>query len=376
MTFTADKEMFLKSVIISDSAISSKNSNTILSNCLFNINKNILEIIGTDNDITVKTSMDVISDGNMNFTVNTKKLVQITKELPKGEILIDIDSNYNIIIKSKMKESKGKFKLIGKEKGDFPDIHSMNEKDSIKIDQTILKDMLRKVSYAASTDVIKPSFNGVFLISEKKGFISVVASDSRRLSLCTRTIDDSVYIKDGIIIPLKTINELYKNINVGICSLYIKNNQCFFKFGETEIISRIIDGQFPNYKQVIPVDFIKKVFIKRDSFIESLRRVMVFTKEPSYKVLLTFLKDKVKIESKTSELGEGFEEIIVESNNDENISVGINSQYLLDSLKEIDFDTIELGITGTMSPLCIKSENDENSVSVIMPIQMKSNDNE
>jgi DNA polymerase-3 subunit beta len=376
MVFTVDKDLFLKNLIISDSAVSAKNSNTILSHCLFNIENNKLEISGTDNDISIKTNMDVISDNSFSFTSNPKKMIQIIKELPKGELSFDVDDNFNIIIKSNLKEVKGKYKLPGTDKSDFPVIPKINVKEAFELEQSVFKDMIKNVSYAASTDVIKPSFNGVYFISEKKGFLSVVASDSRRLSICSRSFNENVEIKTGVIIPLKTINDLLKNLGTGKCFILVKNNQCNFKIDNTEIITRVIDGQFPNYKQVIPVDYIKKVYVKKDSLIESLRRVMVFTKEPSYKVYLHFLDDKIKIEAKTVDIGEGFEEISIESNNKENISLGINSQYLLDSVKDIDFDIIEIGITGVMSPLCIKNEKDEFTTAVIMPIQIKSGDNE
>lgn len=376
MLFTVDKDSFLKNLIISDSAVSSKNSNTILSHCLFTIENKSLEISGTDNDISIRTIIDVISDNNFSFTSNPKKIIQIIKELPKGEISIDVDDNFNIVIKSNIKELKGKYKLPGTDKSDFPVIPRINQKEAFEVEQSVFKDMIKNVSYAASTDVIKPSFNGVYFISEKKGFLSVVASDSRRLSICTRSFNDDVEIKEGVIIPLKTINDLLKILGNGKCFILVKNNQCYFKIDNTEIITRVIDGQFPNFRQVIPVDYIKKVYVKKENLIDSLRRVMVFTKEPSYKVYLHVDENKIKIEAKTAEIGEGFEEISAESSNKEKISLGINSQYLLDSIKDIDFDTIELGITGVMSPLCIKNEKDEHTTAVIMPIQIKSGDNE
>lgn len=372
MKFTADKELLLKSLIIVDSVISSKNSNSILSNCLLELSKNSLEIIGTDNDIAMRHRLDVLSDDSISLLINSKKVIQILKELPKGEVIFDIDEVFSIIIKSK--DVKGSYKVIGSEKNDFPEIKKINENKCINIDQATFKDLFRKVSYAAAMDTIKPSFHGVFIISEKDKNISVVASDSRRLSLCTRSIGENINLKEGFIIPLKTVNEINKLLSNGKCLFSINDNQCFFKIGETEIISRTVDGQFPNYKQVIPVDFNIKAYIKTTKLIESLRRIIIFTKEPSYKCILSFSKNKLSIESKTAELGEAAETLDIESINDEKITIGINSQYLLDSLKEVDFESVIIGITGSMSPLCLRPENDENNTAVIMPIQIKSTD--
>jgi len=376
MKFEADKDILLKSVLIADSVISPKNVNTILGNCLFSIKDNSLVITGTDNEIAIKHKIDVISDSAFEFTINGKKLTQILKELPKGEIIVDVDDLYSVSIKSKSKDLKGNYKLIGTGRLEFPDIPSISGDNTIEFDQVVFKDMIRRVSYAASTDTVKPAFNGLFFVSEKEGFITAVASDSRRLSMCVRQINEGVNIKDGIIVPLKTINEIQKLLSTGTSKFSIFGNQCFFKIGNTEIISRLVDGQFPNFKQVIPKDYSIKAVTGTKKLIESLRRIMVFTKEPSFKVVLTFANNILKIESKTAELGEAVEEIDIESNNTEKMVIGINSQYLLDAVKEIDSLSIVFGLTGQMSPVTVSPEDDDKATAVIMPIQIKSSEND
>jgi DNA polymerase-3 subunit beta len=375
MLFEVDKDILLKSVLISDSVISSKNINTVLSNCLFNIENGYLIVTGTDNDIAVRSSMNVSADNNFSFTVNGTKLIQILKELPKGEVIIDIDNNYMTSIKSKSKEVKGIYKILGSNAEEFPIIKIPENDNTIDFDQNVFKEMIRNVIYAASTDSVKPSFNGIFIITEKKGFLSSVASDSRRLSLCTRPVNDSAEIKDGIIIPLKTIQEIQKILTTGNAKFLVMGNQCYFQIGHTEIISRLVDGQFPNYKQVIPKDYSQKVVVSTKKLIESLRRVMIFTKEPSFKIVLNFSKNLLTMESKTPELGEASEEVIIESSSDEKIKIGINAQYLMDSIKDINALSIEICITGQMSPVTIIPENDNKTVAVIMPIQIKNTDN-
>jgi DNA polymerase-3 subunit beta len=150
-------------------------------------------------------------------------------------------------------------------------------------------------------------------------------------------------------------------------------NQCFFKIGNTDIISRVIDGQFPNYKQVMPKDFISFSVLDTKKFTESLKRVMILTKEPTYKIILNFSKDQLVMESKLQDIGETQEIIDIEySGND--ISLGINSQYLMDSIREIDSISFKISITGNMSPVTITPENSADYVSVIMPIQIKQAD--
>jgi DNA polymerase III subunit beta len=370
MRIEADRDQLLKSIGIAESVISAKSVNIILSNCLFNVSKDNIEIISTDNEIGVRTRMSAVSDSEKSFTVNGKKLASIVKELPQGNIIIDISDSFLLDIKSK--NVKGHYSLIGGAKGDFPDLPKADSKDSIEMEQSVLRNMIRKVIYAAATDSIKPVFNGIYFISEEKGKLSAVASDIRRLSMTTLEVDKNIMIAEGIIVPLKTVNEIYRLLTIaGNCSMKIGKSQCFFRIGDTDVISRVIDGQFPNYKQVIPHENKIIVKIKKDSLMESLRRVIIFSREPSYKVVMNFKGDNLKIEAKTPELGEAEEEIAIESSKNENVSVGISAQFMLESLREMDSDTVKVGLTTSMSPVMITPDGVEEYISIIMPIQSK-----
>jgi DNA polymerase-3 subunit beta len=377
MIINVDKVQLLKSITIADSIISSKSINTILSNCLFNVTENEIEIISTDNEIAVRTKLESVADGTISFTANGKKFSSILKELPDDELVISIDESLQIDIKTKSQKVKGHYKLIGTVAEDYPEIPGFSFENSVEIEQSVLKEMLKKVIYAASTDTIKPVFNGIFLTSESNGNITAVSTDSRRLSIITRNIHHDVNFGDGIIVPLKTINEIFRVLeSTGSCIFSIDNNQFFFKVGNTEVISRIVDGQFPNYKQVIPKDYILQTVIDSKQLLETIRRAMVFTREPANKIVLNFKGDNLLIEAKTPELGEAEEEITIESDKDDSMSLGVNAQFLIDSLREIDSDSIKCGITGQMSPITLIPENDENYISVIMPIQIKAQQGE
>jgi len=145
-----------------------------------------------------------------------------------------------------------------------------------------------------------------------------------------------------------------------------------FKIGRTEIISRIVDGHFPNYKQVIPKEHSLEAVIETKRLLDSVRRVMIFSREPANRIILSFGKNKMNIEANTPELGHAEEEIEIEMTVSEKISIGINAQFLLETLKEIDSFSLKCGITGQMSPVSLIPDNDDNFISVIMPIQIKS----
>lgn len=370
MKITINKDTVLKAINIADSVISSKNVNTILSNCLFNVYDSRIEIISTDNEMAVKTQINALTDGTFSFTANGKKLSAIIKELPDDDISMTVDKSIAINLKSL--NVKGNYTIYGTTAEEFPQFPSITNENSIEIEQAVFREMIKKVIYAAAVDTIKPIFNSIFITSDKPGSITAIATDSRRLSMITREINNDAFIGEGIIIPLKTINEVYKLLtNSGICKITFDSKQCHFKINETEIISRVVEGQFPNYKQIIPKEYSHKSVIETSKILDSVKRAMIFTREPANKIIMTFNNELLQIEANTPELGIAEEELNIESDNKEKIFLGINSHFLFDSLKQIDSFSFVCGITGQMSPVTLIPEDDKNFISVIMPIQIK-----
>jgi len=371
MLITVNKEMLLKALAIADSVISSKNINTILSNCLFTITRNSISITATDNEIAVKTVINGQADSDISFTTYSKKFINILRELPDEEISLNIDES--VVISLKSKNIKGSYKLYGTDAADYPELPEVKMENTVEIEQAVLKEMIKKVIYSAATDSIKPVFNSLYIVSENPGTITAIATDSRRLSMVTRSIDDNAFIGEGIIIPLKTIHEINRLLsNSGTCKISFDSNQCYFKIDNTEIISRIVDGQYPNYKQIIPREYSLKSVIQTSLIHDSVKRAMIFTREPANKILMSFNKDILKIQANTPELGHAEEEMDIETDSGNKFIIGINAQFLLDTLRHIESFSFVCGITGQMSPLTIIPEDDKNFISVIMPIQIRS----
>jgi DNA polymerase-3 subunit beta len=233
--------------------------------------------------------------------------------------------------------------------------------------------MLSKTVHAAANDSVKPIFNGVYVSSEAEKSLTVVATDSRRLSMMRKDTKGNVTLKEGVIIPLKTVNELLHILNEhDTCLIEFDESRCHVKSGRTEIVSRLIDGQFPDYKQVIPNDYLLKSVVEVKRLKEALNRIKIFTNEPSWRILLKFSSNVLVIEASYPDQGEGREEVPVESDANEPVTVGINVQFLLDLLKEIDSYSVFIGVTGVMSPLVLHPEDNKEFLSVIMPIQIRS----
>ncbi|MBN2402414.1 MAG: DNA polymerase III subunit beta [Spirochaetes bacterium] len=372
MRIEADRDILLKSISIVDSIIPSRTVNAILANCLFNVSKDKIQISATDQEIGIKTALKATSEQEVSFTVNGTRLVSLLKEMPAGLISININDSYQIDINTKSSDVKGDFTLLGTQGDNFPEIPDFYEQGAVEIDQGDLKDMIRKVIYAAATDTIKPFFNGVFFVSQSRENLTLVATDSRRLSIITRNLKNEIDLDEGIIIPLKAVHELQRLLESdGTCSFSMQGNQCFFKIGGTQFVTRTIDHKFPNYTQVIPKEQDIAVNVSRGKFMETLRRALIFTRMPANTVICHFKKDLLTIEVKTSELGECVEDIAAVSDIKEDIAIGLNAQFLFDSIKEMDSETVNIGLTGQMSPVKFTPDNDPDFISVIMPIKVK-----
>ncbi len=377
MRIEVDRDLLLRSISTVDTLIPSRSVNAVLVNCLFNVSKDVMQIAATDNEIGIKTILEIAADREMSFTANGARFSGLLKELPGGVIYIDINDSYQIDVKTKSSAVKGDFTLIGTQADDFPEIPDFKEKGAIEINQAELKSMLRKVVYAAATDTIKPFFNGVFFVSQSRENLTLVATDSKRLSIITRNLKNEIDLDEGIIIPLKAVHELQRLLGQdGTCRFSIQDNQCFFKIGNTHFVTRTVDHKFPNYKPIIPKEQDVNVNITRNKMMESIRRALIFTRPPSNTVVCYFKKDKLTIEVKTSELGEGIEDISINTEINNEITIGLNAQYIYESIKEMDSETVNIGITGQMSPVKFVPDNDPDYISVIMPIKIKSQESE
>ncbi len=373
MRIEADKESLMKGVSISDSVISSKNVATILTNCHFSVSRDLLEITGTDNEMAIISRVDVVADNEMSFTLNGKRLVSLLKEFPEGSVILDVNDSFSVNLTSKSGSIKGEYIIVGTSGEEFPALPEIDKSNLIELDQSIILEMIKKTIHAAAHDIVKPVFNGIYFVSAGENNLSAVATDSRRLALIDRNIKNDITMDNGVVIPLKTIHELIRLLGQNeTCMMSFDNSQCYFKIGTTEVISRIVEGQFPDYTQVIPKDYMLKAVVETKKFRESLSRVRIFTREPSWKILLQFKGDVMTIEANTPDLGEGKEDVQVECDSSEEITIGLNAQFLMDILRDIDAHSVTIGVTGIMSPLTIVPEGDDKYLTVIMPIQVKS----
>jgi DNA polymerase-3 subunit beta len=358
------KAPLLKAIQVLQNIISVKATLPILSNILIETQKGKIHMAATDLDVSISlTFTPTVINEEGSITVPAKKFSDIVKDLPEGEINITVRKNNSISIESE----RCFFKLMGLPKDDFPKIPRLYDKESIAINQGLLKNMLSLTSFAVSRDETRYILNGILFVVKDKG-LRLVATDGRRLALIKKEIELPPEFKKELIVPIKATQELMRNLtDEGMVKIVFGENQISFQFDHTTLISRLIEGQFPNYEQVIPKGDKGTIVINRERFLWATKRMAILTSPDSQSIKIDLFKDKLIFSKNTPDMGEAKEEIDIEHQGEE-FSVGFNPQYLIDVLKSLKGQDVSLELTGPESPGIVRAEG--SYVYIVLPMQL------
>jgi DNA polymerase-3 subunit beta len=271
----------------------------------------------------------------------------------------------------RVKCGKSKFRLPGMPPEDFPPFPEFSQDSLMKFSSKLLKEMIRKTFFAQSPDETRQVLNGL-LLERENGKLKLVGTDGHRLAVVRRDLGDaSKGEKLSYLIPKKALAELMKLIEdeEAIFSFSAKNNHMAFMQGDQVIVSRKIDGKFPNYQQVIPSDNKLQVKINRDIFQQALKRVALLADEKSKMVRFDIQSGNITLTTDTTELGEAREEIAI-SYSGEDVSVGLNAKYVLDVLNVMDDEEVVLNLKDEKSSCLITSNADKDYQSIVMPMRL------
>jgi DNA polymerase-3 subunit beta len=276
-------------------------------------------------------------------------LASIIHELDEGQIMVEVNEDDVATVQS----GSSYFKIIGMSVRDFPPVPVTEGKFCYRIDQGVLREMLRKTSYAISQDETRRVLNGV-LMAFKDNKLTMVATDGRRLALVEQEIEFPPEAEAELILPNKAVTELMRLLsNEGDLKVYAQKNQAVFEIGTTMMSSKLIDGVYPNYRQVIPGACDERVVIEREALLSALRRVSVVTTDKSNATRLTFSANQLTISINTPDVGEGRDTLPVKYAGKE-ISIIFNPEYVMDPLKNIDDDEVYLEMNDGHSPALLK----------------------
>lgn len=362
MRFTIPKKALLEATQKVLGAISTKNTLPILSNMLIEAQKGQVKLVATDLDMAIAhtTQADTAQEGAT--TVPAKRFTDIIKELPENNITISMKKVNTITIDC----LNTHFKVNCLPKEDFPKLPSYKNQESVAIKQEALKHMLNMTSFAISHDETRYILNGVLLeIGLQK--ISLIATDGRRLAFIQKKHETKPQKERKVIVPLKTINELNKALKDGELKICFGENQITFDLTDTTIISRLIEGEYPRYEQVIPKEKKEKLIVDKETLLAATKRAGLLTSQDSQAIKLDVFKNRLVVSKNTPDIGEVREELKTKYEGGD-LTIGFNPTYLIDALKNIDTQEIKFELTAPDKPGVIRTQDD--FIYVILPMQL------
>jgi DNA polymerase-3 subunit beta len=362
MKLTIHRDKFLEGLQTVQSVVSTRTTLPILANVLLQAEEGAIRLSTTDLDTGIQTTAEADIEKEGSITLPARKLFSIVRELPVSDIYLEVDSKNNTEIRS----GSSFFKIMGLPEEDFPPFPKTEDALVYKLPQKEFRNMLRKTSYAMSTDESRYVLNGE-LLCFKEGKLTIVATDGRRLALYEHETDFPKSSETEIILPTKAVGELLRILSDdGDLDISIAENHISFGVGDTFLVSKLIEGNYPNYKQVIPQETKERVTIERELFLNSLRRVALLSSEKSNSVKITLQSNEIEISANSPDVGEAKESIAAQYKGKE-FSIAFNPDYLAAPLKNLDDDQVFLDLTDELSPGVVRTNNP--FLYVIMPMR-------
>ena len=370
MKFVCYKDVIIKALNSVVKGVASKTTMPILEGILIQTNDDEIKLTTYDLEIGIEYTMkcEIIEQGST--VVNATMFTEIIRKLPDSEINISVNENNLLVI-----ECEGSlYKLATMNPDEFPELPKIEVENSITLEQSALKNMIRKTIFAVSTDENRPIFSGC-LFEIKNNKLNVVAIDGFRLAL--RTINLPFPVNDfKAVIPAKTLNEVnkivadsFEEIKIGV-----SKNQALFEMENCKLVTRILDGEFLNYSSVIPTTWQTRVKVNRNDLLNSFERISLISsssieKEKKYPVKVSVDIGKMTI-SCTNQTGDAKEDVYI-STEGKYLEAGFNPKYFLDCLKAIDDEEVYLEFGSNISPCLVKSIENNDYVYMILPIRLK-----
>ncbi len=371
MEFIINRDTFLKSLGHAYGIIEKKTTLPILANVLIEAKDSKIKITATDLDIIYSEEIslrELKKEGSTTTSANV--LYDILRKLESN---VKVELSLQSPNKLKLVSGNSKFNLLCIPSDNFPLSDEDIKQKTFEIPSNKMLKLLNKTKIAISNDETRHYLNGIYLhktTSDNKSFLSCVATDSHRLSFSRLEINSNTDL-EPIILPKKTIFQLITLLEENTDNIKISNNKSKIKFEMKNgiLISKVIDGRFPDYSKVIPKDNNKILKIKLNEFKNSIERVTTVSSDRKEGLKIAISKDSLQLSVNSPSSGEGIENIGVNFNS-EDMSISFNSRYLIDIASQIENDLIIINLKDAASPVLVKDLSDINSFHVVMPMKI------
>lgn len=373
MNFIVSSTQLLNHLQAVSRVISSKNTMAILDNFLFDLNGSTLTITASDVETTMVTSLEVDSvSGEGKIAVDAKRLTSILKEFPEQPLTFNMDNDsFNVDIVSE----NGKFSVLGTNGDDFPQIQSLQDETcNVNLSAEALLQGVTKSIFATSSDELRPVMTGIF-IEIAQGKIKFVASDAHKL-VCYSRADVQAESENSFILPQKPAN-LLKNIlpkDDSPVKLSFDKKNAVVEFNKYKLVCRLIEGAYPNYQAVIPVDAPRKLTVDRIDLCNCLRRVSVFSNQASNLIKLSITANQLTVSAQDIDFSISAHERVKCQYEGEDMEIGFKSTFLIEILSNLNCNDVVVNLSdstkaGTFVPLD-QTSVDEDVLMLLMPMMI------
>lgn len=366
MKIVFSQNKLLESINVVQRAISPRTTLPILEGILISTEKDVVKIVGTDLQLGIETYIDadIIEQGSV--VVPATIFHDIIRKLPQGDIEFTVAEGYKIEIKT----YNSVINLQGLNAKEFPELEQIEESNPIEIEEGMLKDMIQRTIFAVSIDETRPIYTGALLEQHMDNMV-IACLDGYRLAVRWDKVGNSTQTTEAVI-PGKTLSEVGKIIGNSDkkLSIIIGEKHVLFDLGYTRIISRLLEGEFLSYKQIIPEDYEIRVKVDTNLLKSSIERACLIAREGENNLIKFAIREENMVITSNSEIGNIFEEvpILLEGNE---LDIAFNGRYFLDILRAIEDDEICLDFTTNINPCVIRPlDSDKEYTYLLLPVRV------
>lgn len=373
MKFIVSSSTLLKHLQMISGVLNSSNTLPILDNFLFDINESNLRVSASDLETTMTTGITLDKcDDKGSVAIPARLLLDTLKTFPEQPLTFSVDDKtYGVEIAS----DNGKYKLSGQRGEEFPKIPEIESPSSIELDSGVLYNAINKTIFATGNDELRPVMSGVFVQLSTED-ITFVATDAHKLVRYRRS-DLKAEQNASFILPKKPLN-LLKNLTSSLnatVKLEYNDSNAFFTVENVELICRLIDGKYPNYEAVIPKENPNRLTLDRTSFLNSLKRVSIFSNKTTHQVRLRISGNELNISAEDLDFANEANERLTASYDGNDMMIGFNSRFLMDMVNNLDTENIVIEMSEpNRAGLILPSESDEGEdvLMLVMPVMLNS----
>ncbi len=370
MKFIVSSSYLLKQLSDINGVITTNPVVPILENFLFEISDGNLTVTASDLQTSMITELQVEAKEDGSIAIPARILLETLRNLPEQPVTFSIDSNtYSIEINS----DNGRYKLAGENATDFPKIPTVSDGYTVNISSEVLGRAINNTIFATSNDELRPAMTGVYVKLDDTN-ATFVATDSHRL-IRYRRVDVAADMGHSMIIPRKALTLLKATLPSELTNVNLEFNtsNAFFNFNNVKMICRLIDERFPDYENVIPLDNNNSVVIKKDEFLNSLKRIAIYANKTTHQVRLKVTGSELMVSAEDLDFSNEANERLACEHDGEDIEIGFNAKFLVEMLGNIDSDEITLKLSapnkaGIITPN--EKDEEEDILMLVMPVML------